>query len=99
MVPNWNEKINLNNKFFSEYISESMEWNDTFRNNTLSAISNIYEKQKNNKLFENIITNEKNFYIFSGHIDIQNELINDWKTIPMLEWNYSTQSYIWNFNY
>lgn len=99
VVPNWNEKINLTNKFFSEYISESIEWNDSFRNNTLSAITNIYDQQKNNKFFKNIIANEKNFYIFTQNIDIQNQLINDWKTIPMLEWNYPTQSYMSNFSY
>lgn len=99
IVPSWNEKTNLTNKFFSEYISESIGWNETFRNHTLSAITNIYDKQKNYTFFESIIPNENKFYLYIWNINIQNELLNDWKTIPMLEWNYSTQSYLWNFNY
>lgn len=99
ITPNWNNKINLTNKFFSEYISESIEWNDTFRNHTLSAITNIYDKQKNDKFFENIVSNEKNFYLFINSINLQTDIINDWKTIPMLEWKYSTNSYLSNFPY
>lgn len=99
VVPDWNKKTNLTKKFFSEYIWESIDWNETFRHHTLSAITNIYDKQKNYQFFENIIPNENNFYLYTWNIDIQNQIVNDWKTIPMLEWNYSVGSYIWNFNY
>lgn len=99
VVPNWNKKTNLTNKFFSEYISESIDWNETFWNHTLSAITNIYDKQKNYRYFESIIPNENKFYLYIWNINIQNRLLNDWKTIPMLKWNYSTQSYLWNFTY
>jgi len=99
IVPNWNEKTNLTNKFFSEYIAESIEWNDTFRNNTLPAITNVYDNKKTNKSFEKIIINEKNFYLYTGNIDIQNQLINDWRTIPMLDSNYPVNSYLSNFTY
>ena len=99
IVPKWNENTNLINKFFSEYISESIDWNNTFRNNTLSAITNIYNDQKNKEEFKNIITNENKFYLFTGSIDLQNQIINDWKTINMLKWDYNIDSYLSNFKY
>ena len=99
VVPTWNKNINLSNKLFSKYISESIDWNETFRHHTLSAITNIYNKQKNYQFFEKIIPNENKFYLYTWNINIQEQLLNDWRTIPMLEWNYSVGSYIWNFNY
>ena len=100
VIPNWwNKNTNLTNKFFSEYISESINWNNKFRSHTLSAITNIYDNQKRNSFFENIISNENNFYLFNGSINTQEKLVNDWKTIKMLEWKYSTNSYLSNFKY
>lgn len=99
IVPKWNENTNLTNKFFSEYISESVDWNRDFWNNTLSAISNIYENQKTENKFKNILQNENNFYIFTGSINLQDQIINDGKTIDMLKWNYNVKSYLSNFPY
>ena len=100
VVPNWwNTNTNLTNEFFSKYISESINWNINLRNHTLSAITNIYDNQKKDSFFENIITNENNFYLFNNSIGLQNKLINDWKTIKMLESKYSTNSYLSNFKY
>ena len=99
IVPKWNENTNLTNKFFSEYISESVDWNSDFWNNTLSAISNIYENQKAENKFKNILQNENNFYIFTGSINLQDQIINDGKTIEMLKWKYNVKSYLSNFPY
>ena len=99
IVPKWNENTNLTNTFFSEYISESIDWNESFRNNTLSSITNIYDEQKTKKVFENIFSNEKNFYIFTWNINAQSQLVNDWKTIEMLKWNYNVSTYLSNFQY
>ena len=99
IVPKWNENTNLTNKFFSEYISESVDWNSNFWNNTLSAISNIYENQKAENKFKNILQNENNFYIFTGGINLQDQIINDGRTIEMLKWKYNVKSYLSNFQY
>ena len=99
VVPKWNQNTNLTNKFFNEYISESIDWNDTFRNNTLSAITNIYDQQKQKDNFKNIISNESKFYIFTGNINLRDQIINDWKTINMLKWDYNVKSYLSNFPY
>lgn len=99
VVPKWNQNTNLTNKFFSEYISESIDWNYTFRNNTLSAITNIYDQQKEKDTFKNIISNENKFYIFTGSINLRDQIINDWKTINMLKWDYNLKSYLSNFPY
>ena len=99
VVPKWNQNTNLTNKFFSEYISQSIDWNDTFRGNTLSAITNIYDTQKTKDIFKNIIWNENNFYIFTGSINLQDQIINDWRTLEMLKWNYNVKSYLSNFTY
>lgn len=99
VVPEWQENTNLTNKFFSEYISQSIDWNDTLRNNTLSAITNIYNTQKTKDIFKNIIWNENNFYIFTGSINLQEQIVNDWKTLEMLKWNYNVKSYLSNFPY
>lgn len=99
IVPKWNQNTNLTNKFFSEYISQSIDWNDTFRGNTLSAITNIYDTQKTKDIFKNIIWNENNFYIFTGSINLQDQIINDWRTLEMLKWNYNVKSYLSNFPY
>ncbi len=99
IVPNGNENTNLTNKFFSEYISASIDWNNTFWNHTLSAITNIYQQQKDNQFFKNILSNEDNFYLFTNFINLQNQIVNDWKTLNMLRWKYSTNSYIKNFTY
>ena len=99
VVPKWNQNTNLTNKFFSEYISQSIDWNDSLWNNTLSAITNIYNTQKTKDIFKNIIWNENNFYIFTGSINLQDQIINDWKTLEMLKWNYNIKSYLSNFPY
>ena len=99
VVPKWNQSTNLTNQFFNIYISESIDWNKTFRNNTLSAITNIYDNQKINEEFKNIMTNENNFYIFTGSIDLQEKIINDWKTLNMLKWKYNVNTYLSNFPY
>lgn len=99
VVPKWNQKTNLTNKFFGEYISESIGWNETFRDNTLSAITNIYDIQKQKDKFKSMIANEKKFYLFIGSINILDQILNDWKTINMLKWNYNTDAYLWNFSY
>ena len=99
VVPKWNQNTNLTNRFFSEYISQSIDWNDTFRNNTLSAITNIYDQQKQKNNFKNIISNESKFYIFTGSINLQDQIINDWRTLEMLKWNYNIKSYLSNFPY
>ena len=99
VIPKWNQKTNLTNKFFGEYISESIGWNETFRDNTLSAITNIYDIQKQKDKFKSMIANEKKFYLFIGSINILDQILNDWKTINMLKWNYNTDAYLWNFSY
>lgn len=99
VVPKWNQKTNLSNKFFSEYISESIEWNETFWDNTLSAITNIYDIQKTKDKFKWMIVNENKFYLFTGSINLSDTIINDWKTINMLKWNYNTNAYLSNFSY
>lgn len=99
VVPKWNQKTNLTNKFFGEYISESIGWNETFRDNTLSAITNIYDIQKQKDKFKSMIANEKKFYLFIGSINILDQILNDWKTINMLKWNYNTDAYLSNFQY
>ncbi len=99
IVPKWNQNTNLTNKFFSEYISASIDWDDTFWDNTLSAITNIYNTQKTKNIFKNIIWNESKFYIFTGNINLQDQIINDWKTLEMLKWNYNIKSYLSNFPY
>lgn len=99
VVPRWNQNTNLTNKFLSEYISESISWNSDFRNNTLSSITNIYENQKSEEKFQNIIKNEDKFYIFINNINLQETMANDWKTINMLKWNYDTNSYISSLQY
>jgi hypothetical protein len=63
VIPKWNEKTNLTNKFFNKYISESLDWTQ-FWNNSLSAISNYYDIQKQESKFELIIKNEPKFFIF-----------------------------------
>ena len=99
VVPNWNKNTNLTNKFFSEYISQSIDWDTTFRNHTLSAITNIYDQQRQNEFFENILSNENKFYLFINSIDLQNQITTDWKTFETLNWKYSISAYIKNFNY
>lgn len=63
VIPQWNKKTNITNEFFNRFISESLDWT-SFWNNSLSAISNYYDTQKQESKFDSIIKNEPKFFIF-----------------------------------
>jgi len=90
VVPKWNENINLANEFFKEYLSEAIENNTWLRNNTLSAVNNIYQLQKNNEIYQNIISNENNFTLIKWKLE---DKIND-TTSAMLKWDINPELYL-----
>lgn len=91
-----NENINLANEFFKEYIRQWIENNTWLRNNTLSAINNIYNIQKTQDKYQEIIKNENNFELIYENINLQEEFIKDTNTIEMLKWNYNAELYLKN---
>lgn len=93
--------INLANKFFQQYLSESINNNTGLRNNTLSAINNIYDLQKNTtnnnskyNIYEKILQNENNFSLIYENIDLQEDFLKNTNTVDMLKWNYSPEIYL-----
>lgn len=96
VVPKWNEKINLANEFFKEYIKEGISNNTGLRNNTLSAINNVYNIQKNQEIYWGIIQNENNFELIYESINLQENFIKDSKNLDLLKWNYNAELYLRN---
>lgn len=64
IVPKWNTKTDLVNKFFSKYISEWIDWTP-FWNHTLSAISSFYDEQKKLQEYNFITANEWILFIYN----------------------------------
>ena len=91
---NINNNINLANEFFKEYLSQAIENNTWLRNNTLSAINNIYNIQKLNPIYKEIISNEANFKLMHEDINLQENFIKNTATIDLLKWNYSPEIYL-----
>ena len=96
VVPKNNENINLANEFFKEYLNQSIENNTGLWNNTLSAVNNIYNIQKNDSIYQNLILNENNFKLMYESINLQEEFLKNTNTIEMLKWNYSPELYLKN---
>ncbi|HRX64127.1 MAG TPA: hypothetical protein P5060_03430 [Candidatus Absconditabacterales bacterium] len=90
VVPQNNENIYLANQFFKEYLSQAIQNNTGLRNNTLSAVNNIYDLQKNQKIYQKIIPNENNFTLIQRGLDYK---INE-NTLEMLRGNYNPEIYI-----
>jgi hypothetical protein len=89
-----NPNINLANEFFKEYLSQAVNNNTWLRNNTLSAINNIYNIQKNNPIYTDIILNENNFKLMYSNINLQENFIKDTSTIDLLKWDYNPELYL-----
>ncbi len=96
VVPKWNEKINLANEFFKEYIKEGIANNTGLRNNTLSAINSVYNVQKQQEIYWKIMQNENNFELIYESINLQENFIKDSKNLDLLKWNYSPELYLRN---
>lgn len=98
VVPQDNKNIFLADEFFKQYLSNSMDtqYNTQLRNNTLSAVNNIYDLQKTNKNYFNkyqeILKHQNNFNLIYDYI---NTTI-DPTTIEMLKWNYNIDIYLKN---
>lgn len=95
--PKNNININLTNEFIKEYLIQSIENNTWLWNNTLSAVNNIYNIQKTQAKFQQLISNENNFKLIYEDINLQEEFIKSTNTLEMLKWNYSPDLYIKNF--
>ena len=93
-IPQWNDNINLAKIFFNKYIAMATDNENRLRNNTLSAVNNIYEEQKSFPIYENIIPNEDKFTIIRWDIQDQKNFFNNKTNIELLIWNYSTSIYI-----
>lgn len=91
-----NKNINLANEFFKEYIKQWVENNTWLRNNTLSAINNIYNIQKTQDIYSEIIQNENNFELIYENINLQENFIKDSKNLDLLKWNYNAELYLKN---
>ncbi len=91
---NNNNNINLANEFFKEYLSQAIDNNTWLRNNTLSAINNIYNTQKTNPIYHELISNENNFKLIYEDINLQEKFIENTATIDLLKWNYSPEIYL-----
>jgi len=96
IVPKNNENINLANEFFREYLKQSMENNTGLRNNTLSAVNNIYHIQKQQTEYKNIISSENNFKLIYENINLQEEFLKNTNTLELLKWNYNPELYLKN---
>ena len=94
VVPKWSEKINLANEFFKEYLKEWVNGNENLWWNTLSAITNIYDIQKQEDKYKEILINENKFRLMYENINLQEEFVKDSKNINLLKWDYN-QSFIW----
>jgi len=96
VVPQDNKKINLANEFFTQYLSNSMsiEADTQLRDNTFSAINNIYNLQKTNQNYFNkyqkILKHQNKFKLIYNSINTNI----DQTTIEMLKWNYNIDLYL-----
>ncbi len=94
VVPKWSEKINLANEFFKEYLKEWVNGNENLWWNTLSAITNIYDIQKQEGKYKEILINENKFRLMYENINLQEEFVKDSKNINLLKWDYNPELYL-----
>ncbi len=94
VVAKWNENINLANEFFVEYIRQWVENNTWLRNNTLSAINSIYNIQKTQEKYSEIIQHENHFELIYESINLQEEFIKNNKNLDLLKWNHNPDLYL-----
>jgi hypothetical protein len=62
-----------------------MENNTGLRNNTLSAVNNIYHIQKQQAEYKNIISSENNFKLIYENINLQEEFLKNTNTLELLK--------------
>ncbi len=93
VVPKWSEKINLANEFFKEYLKEWVD-NQWLWWNTLSAINNIYDQQKQDSKYNELIKNEHKFKLFYENITLQEDFLQDNKNLNLLKWDYKPEFYL-----
>gem|GEM_PF-3088170 len=62
-----------------------MENNTGLRNNTLSAVNNIYHIQKQQTEYKNIISSENNFKLIYENINLQEEFLKNTNTLELLK--------------
>ena len=93
VVPKWSEKINLANEFFKEYLKEWVD-NEWLWWNTLSAINNIYDQQKQDSRYGELTKNESKFKLMYESINLQEDFLKDSKNLNLLKWNYKPELYL-----
>jgi len=107
----WNFLVNKKSKniipalkFINEYIKQWLNYNYQLRNNCLSAFNNIYEKQKTNPKYTNIITYEENFFLLKNTSYKIEKLLKNTKILEVFKNSYSIEGFfdnfdIWNYLY
>lgn len=98
--------INKNSKqlrnsvlFINDYIQESVEWNSLLWWNTFSAFNNIFDKQKMNLKFRNIVNYSPNFYLLTTSSELQKSFMNWTKTLDVVKWTYNLDLFLTNLSY
>lgn len=85
--------------FINDYIQESVEGNALLWWNTLSAFNNIFDKQKMNSKFKNIINYSPNFYLLSSSWELQKSFMNWTKIFEVIKWTYNLDLFLTNLSY
>lgn len=98
--------INKNSKqlknsvlFINDYIQESVEGNTLLWWNTFSAFNSIFDKQKMNTKFANIINYTPNFYLIASSKDLQKTFMNWTKIFEVIKWTYNLELFLTNLSY
>jgi hypothetical protein len=62
--------------------------------NTLSAINNIYDQQKQDSRYGELTKNESKFKLMYESINLQEDFLKDSKNLNLLKWNYKPELYL-----
>ena len=60
----------------------------------MSAITNIYDIQKQEDKYKEILINENKFRLMYENINLQEEFVKDSKNINLLKWDYNPELYL-----